>query len=164
MTRPTTRPEMSRDRGQTVPGRSSSWLKTALMVVRAYFEAPSRDERLANTRTWDIDWDDEQLARNVEAPMEQFAAFVQERGCREVTRRILMSLYWEFVEVTETRPVKRGLFNQSLKRVGIRRVRQSAGLREYRYRIPVAPQKLVTQAEATPSKVLPTAPPRKKVA
>ncbi|MGE0022878.1 MAG: hypothetical protein AB7S70_04515 [Hyphomicrobium sp.] len=101
---------------------------------------------MADQRRWTFEWPEEALAREVVARTEDFAAWLRENGWRELTRRQLISRYWEFIEITATRPLTGwGRFDRSLRGAGIRRVRSTVGAREYGYRLAPARPRLVAR-------------------
>lgn len=103
---------------------------------------------MADQRRWTFDWPEEILAREGIARTEDFAAWLRENGWRELTRRQLISRYWEFIEITATRPLTGwGRFDRSLRSAGIRRVRSTVGAREYGYRLVPARPKLVSRSD-----------------
>lgn len=150
--RPDARPETYRVSGNRVSGRAFLGLGTAMRAIAGLFSRSRRsfqDEiQLADQRRWTFEWPEEVLARDVVARTEDFAAWLRENGWRELTRRQLISRYWEFVEITETRPLTGwGRFDRSLRGAGIRRVRSTVGAREYSYRLAPARPKLVARSE-----------------
>jgi len=120
---------------------------------------PPKAERpeltFADTRLWTWPPSEEQRARPVEVSIGGFAAWLHEGGHREITRRQLTSLLWEYTELTEARAVGWGRFDKSLKAVGIARFRLGSRTREYRYRVAPAAPKLVAQTRThrTPAPV-----------
>lgn len=150
--RPDTRPETYRVNEKRVSGRTFLGLGTAMRAIAGLFSRSrrsSQDEtQLADRRRWTFDWPDEILAREAVASTEGFAAWLRENGSRELTRRQLISRYWEFIEITETRPLTGwGRFDRSLRGAGIRRVRSTVGAREYGYQLAPARPKLVSRTE-----------------
>lgn len=150
--RPEVRPETYRDNENRVSGRAILGLGTAVRAIAGLFSRsrrPSQDDiQMADQRRWTFDWPEEILAREVVARTEDFAAWLRENGWRELTRRQLISRYWEFIEITETRPLTGwGRFDRSLRGAGIRRVRSTVGAREYGYRLAPARPKLVSLSD-----------------
>jgi hypothetical protein len=150
--RPDARPETYRVNENRVPGRNLLGLGTALRAIAGLFSRTrrsSQDEiQMADQRLWTFDWPEEVLAREVVARTEDFAAWLREHGWRELTRRQLISRYWEFIEITETRPLTGwGRFDRSLRGAGIQRVRSTVGAREYGYRLAPARPKLVSRSD-----------------
>jgi hypothetical protein len=71
-----------------------------------------------------------------EAETRAFAAWVITLGDAEaITRRMLVSLYAEFCELHEVRPMTWGRFDRSLKGAGFQRYRSSAARRPWHYRV-----------------------------
>lgn len=128
------------------PSRRSIWtvLRSLLGFVGA---TPLRERQLADTRGWTFTWPAEICAREGTAPIELFAAWMREHGRRELTRRQLISQYWEWIEITETRPLSWPMFDRSLRNAGIQKVRLTRGTREYRYRLAAARPKLVARTD-----------------
>lgn len=150
--RPEARPETYRADQKPVSRRTAFGLGTAMRAFAGLFSRSprsSQDElQLADSRRWTFEWPEEILARDIVARTEDFAAWLRENGWRELTRRQLISRYWEFVEITETRPLTGwGRFDRSLRDAGIRRVRSTVGAREYGYQLAPARPKLVAHAE-----------------
>ena len=150
--RPEARPETSRGDQKHVSGRTAFGLGTAMRAFAGLFSRSprtSQDEiQLADQRRWTFDWPQEILARDMVAKTEDFAAWLRENGWRELTRRQLISRYWEFVEITDTRPLTGwGRFDRSLRDAGILRVRSTVGAREYGYQLAPARPKLVAPAD-----------------
>lgn len=91
----------------------------------------------ADRQTWHFDHDREALAREREADTRDFLIFAL--GCGEVdpdaiSRRALISLYAEFCEARELRPMSWGRFDRSLKGAGFERYRSSLPGRPWLYR------------------------------
>lgn len=150
--RPDARPEPYRVNEKHGLGRSLLVLGTVLQAIAGLF-SPSRrssqDEiQMADQRRWTFDWPEEALAREVIARTEDFASWLRECGHRQLSRRRLVSLYYEFIEITETRPLTGwGRFDRSLRGAGIQRVRSTVGAREYCYRLAPARPKLVARTD-----------------
>ena len=85
---------------------------------------------------WEYQHSSAALALDREADPHKFAAWVATICISEhVSRRILISLYAEFCELHEVRPMTWGLFNLSLKPSGFQRHRLSTAGRPWVYRI-----------------------------
>lgn len=133
---------VGRPSAKTEPSRRTIW--TVLQSLLGFADASRpRECQLADTRGWTFTWPAEVLARERNAPIEQFAAWLREHGRRELTRRQLVSQYWEWIEITDTRPLTWPAFDRSLRNAGIQKVRLTRGPREYRYRLSTARPKLV---------------------
>lgn len=122
--------------------------------------APQGEQQMPDKRRWTFRWSEEELARTATLPIEEWAAylsgsaFAQEYGLRGLTRRLLVSEYAYWIEATETRPLSWPVFDRSLRRVGIRKVRlMRGGVREYRYIIPPARPKLVARTDLAASEL-----------
>lgn len=131
------------------PSQATLWavLGSLLGFRRASPRADHDRGQLADKRRWTFEWPAEVLAREHVAPIEQFAVWLRENGRRELTRRQLVSQYWEWIDVTETRPISWQAFDRSLRDAGIQKFRLSRGTREYRYRVSLARPKLVARAD-----------------
>lgn len=130
-------------------GLSRRTIWTVLRSLLSFSDdARSTDRQLADTRGWTFTWPAEVQDRDRVAPIEQFAAWLRDHGRRELTRRQLVSQYWEWIEITETRPLSWPAFDRSLRSAGIQKVRLTTGTREYRYRLAPARPKLVASTEA----------------
>lgn len=150
--RPDARPETYRVNENQGSGRFRLGLGTALRGIAELFSRSRRSSQdqtqTADQRRWTFDWPNDVLAREVIARTEDFAAWLRENGWRQMTRRQLISRYWEFVEITETRPLTGwGRFDRSLRGAGIQRVRSTVGAREYCYRLTPARPKLVASTD-----------------
>ncbi len=145
--------DLNNGRPITAGGPSKRTLGT---VLRSLFTRPASIEvskaceqrQPADTRRWTFEWPTEVLVRRATLPLDQFAAWLREHGRRELTRRQLVSQYWEWIELTETRPASWPAFDRSLRNAGIQKVRLTRGTREYRYRLAPARPKLVASTEA----------------
>lgn len=129
------------------PSHRTIWTVLGSMLGFSGAARPS-DSQLADTRGWTFVWPAEIRARERVAPIEQFAVWLREHGHRELTRRQLVSQYWEWIEITETRPLSWPAFDRSLRGAGIQKVRLTRGTRQYRYRLAPARPKLVANTEA----------------
>lgn len=93
---------------------------------------PRRGRRVA----WEYQHSSAALAIDQEADPQKFAAwFATICASGHVSRRVLISLYTEFCELHEVRPMTWGRFNLSLKPSGFQRYRLSIGGRPWVYRI-----------------------------
>ena len=85
---------------------------------------------------WEYQHSSAALALDREADPHKFAAwFATVCVSGHVSRRVLISLYTEFCELHEVRPMTWGRFNLSLKPSGFQRYRLSIGGRPWVYRI-----------------------------
>lgn len=145
------RPEPYRANEKRVSRRPILGLGTILRAIAGLFSrsrSSSQDEiQLADQRRWTFDWPEEVLARAAVARTEDFAAWLRDNGWRELSRRQLISRYWEFVEITGARPLTWGRFDRSLRGAGIRRVRSTVGAREYGYQLAPDRPRLVSRPD-----------------
>lgn len=87
--------------------------------------------------TWTFDHPPEVLARLQEASTTRFHAFVLDHRPADadaISRRVLISLYVEFCDYFDLRPMPWGRFDRSLKGAGFERYRSSAAGRPWLYR------------------------------
>jgi hypothetical protein len=89
-------------------------------------------------QTWNFEWPPEFAAFDRQADTSEFATWLRAHGHRDsVSRRQLTSLYFEFCEGHQLRPLSWGRFDRSLKPAGIFRVRSSSSVpgRPWVYRV-----------------------------
>jgi hypothetical protein len=92
--------------------------------------------RKADRVTWTFEWPAEALARDTLASTFDFAGWLREAGFTDsITRRQLVSLYAEFVEVHDLCPLSWGRLDRSLKAAGFERHRASHDGRPWLYRL-----------------------------
>lgn len=89
--------------------------------------------------TWQYQHPPEALARSTEACSRAFARWLieieNEIDAEAISRRQLVSLYAEFCEVHDLRPMPWGRFDRSLKGAGLQRYRSSKTSRPWFYRV-----------------------------
>lgn len=105
-----------------------------------HFPAPetiaTRDKRLiSDRRRWTFEWSAEALARAETATVEGFARWLHEHGESDLTRRRLCSLWLEYVEAHELRPISWRQFDRGLKSAGVMRFRSSLPGRPWLYSV-----------------------------
>lgn len=96
----------------------------------------------ADRQRWTFEWPAEAWARTETATVDGFARWLHEHGESDVSRRQLCSLWHEFIEANELRPVSWREFDRGLKSAGIVRFRSSLPGRPWLYRV-IAPRSAV---------------------
>ncbi|MEW5964188.1 MAG: hypothetical protein AB1749_11565 [Pseudomonadota bacterium] len=91
--------------------------------------------QLACTRTWTFAWPPQFERYRFEPDLKAFAAWLAEIGETDLPRRKLTSLYAEYCEVNEVRPLPWGRFDRSLKPAGFVRYRTSRPGRPWHYAV-----------------------------
>lgn len=95
-----------------------------------------RDKRSrADRQRWTFEWPAEALARKEMATVEGFARWLHEHGESDLTRRRLCSLWFEYVEAHDLRPISWRQFDSGLKSAGVVRFRSSLPRRPWLYRV-----------------------------
>lgn len=120
-------------------GRKPGGLMLFRMMKSLLFgTAPIREVR---RHDWTFTWPEDLLANKIEGSVREFASWLVEHGHGDgITRRVLLSRYWEFCVTNDYRPVVPwSRFDRSLKGAGIQRVRLSSPGRPYAYRVRVTP-------------------------
>lgn len=111
-----------------VPGTGS--------LVLGQEDAPPRaTDAAVDRRNWTFRWPAETMARPQLATAAGFAGWLHEQSETNLTRRALTSLYAEYVEANELRPLRWHEFDRSLRAAGILRYRSSLRGRPWLYRI-----------------------------
>lgn len=96
----------------------------------------SRDKTTcADRRTWTFEWTAEALSRQQPATIEGFARWLHEIEETDLSRRRLCSLWWEYIEVHDLRPISWPQFDRGLKAAGVTRYRSSRPGRPWLYRV-----------------------------
>lgn len=88
-------------------------------------------------QTWNYEFPPEFSTFAREASTAEFAAWMRENGHDGVPRRVLTTMYGEFCEAHQVRPLSWGRFDRSLKPAGIFRVRSGSSVpgRPWVYRL-----------------------------